>query len=293
MQHAAAHPCPLARAWPLLPPQVHPMRPGATVMSSFLFNIALILLATTAVIQFCAEAFAEYADGTDILKIFGNQVGAGGAARSVPRRALPASLPDGAELETALCRLAPSALLTRRCACRRPPRQLTYIRGIKYIYTENIFIYCWLGFIGESAPACRPRAAALCGSTAWAAQGWRGGLDLATPLTGLPCVPLRAGLTLIYLMIKGPDAWKRRKVRRWDGVGRGRCPRGGGQPQPAIACMLPRQPTKPACCCCLAGGGRVRNVSWRGRCTAGDWAPGPVPPRPHYVHFPGGGCCPL
>ena len=27
--------------------------------------------------------------------------------------------------------------------------QLTHIRGIKYIYTENIFIYCWLGFIGE------------------------------------------------------------------------------------------------------------------------------------------------
>jgi hypothetical protein len=54
--------------------QVHPMRPGATIMSSFLFNIALILLATTATIQFCAVAFAMYADGTEILNIFGNQV---------------------------------------------------------------------------------------------------------------------------------------------------------------------------------------------------------------------------
>ncbi|GAB4820473.1 hypothetical protein N2152v2_007519 [Parachlorella kessleri] len=97
--------------------KVHPMRPGATIMSSFLFNIALILLATTATIQFCSVAFAQYADGTEILNIFGNQ--------------------------------------------------LTHIRGIKYLYTENIFIYCWLGFIG---------------------------------------------LTLIWLIIKGPDAWKRHKV---------------------------------------------------------------------------------
>jgi LMBR1 domain-containing protein 1 len=54
--------------------QVHPMRVGATIMSSFLFNIALILLATTAAVQFCAVAFAQYADGTQILSIFGNEV---------------------------------------------------------------------------------------------------------------------------------------------------------------------------------------------------------------------------
>lgn len=58
--------------------RVHPMRPGATVMSSFLFNVALILLATTATIQFCVAAFALYADGTAVLDIFGNQVGVGG-----------------------------------------------------------------------------------------------------------------------------------------------------------------------------------------------------------------------
>lgn len=76
--------------------RVHPMRPGATVMSSFLFNVALILLATTATIQFCVAAFALYADGTAVLDIFGNQ--------------------------------------------------LTSIQGLKYVYTENIFIYCFLGF---------------------------------------------------------------------------------------------------------------------------------------------------
>lgn len=76
------------------------MRPGATIMSSFLFNIALILIATTASIQFCATAFAQYADGTEILNIFGNQACLGWAAGgreatampAVPPRALPFAL---------------------------------------------------------------------------------------------------------------------------------------------------------------------------------------------------------
>lgn len=97
--------------------RVHPMRRGATVMSSFLFNVALILLATTATIQFCVSAFSLYADGTAVLDIFGSQ--------------------------------------------------LTSIQGIKYIYTENIFIYCFLGF---------------------------------------------AALTCIYVVVRGPDRWKRTKV---------------------------------------------------------------------------------
>lgn len=41
-------------------------------MSSFLFNVALILLATTACIQFCATAFSAYANNTTILDIYGN-----------------------------------------------------------------------------------------------------------------------------------------------------------------------------------------------------------------------------
>ncbi|KAL6775792.1 hypothetical protein ACKKBG_A18505 [Auxenochlorella protothecoides x Auxenochlorella symbiontica] len=54
--------------------RVHPMRRGATFMSSFLFNIALLLLASTAAVQFCSEAFALYAENSDILNIFGAQL---------------------------------------------------------------------------------------------------------------------------------------------------------------------------------------------------------------------------
>ena len=97
--------------------RVHPMRRGATIMSSFLFNVALILLATTASIQFCTAAFALYADGTAINDIFGNQ--------------------------------------------------LSSIKGLKYIYNENIFIYCLLGFMA---------------------------------------------LTLVFVLVIGPDRWKRRKL---------------------------------------------------------------------------------
>ena len=53
---------------------VHPMRRGATLMSSILFNVALVLVACLAVIQFCAQAFALYAYETAIYEIFTNQV---------------------------------------------------------------------------------------------------------------------------------------------------------------------------------------------------------------------------
>lgn len=51
--------------------RVHPIKRGATVMSSMLFNTALVLLATTATIQFCAQAFALYAGKSAIYNIFG------------------------------------------------------------------------------------------------------------------------------------------------------------------------------------------------------------------------------
>ena len=51
------------------------MKYGATLMSSFLFNVALVLLSTTAAIQFCAQAFSQYANETAIANIFGGQVG--------------------------------------------------------------------------------------------------------------------------------------------------------------------------------------------------------------------------
>lgn len=53
---------------------VHPMKVGATLMSSFLFNVALVLLATQAAIQFCAQAFELYANNAAIQKIWGGQV---------------------------------------------------------------------------------------------------------------------------------------------------------------------------------------------------------------------------
>ena len=47
---------------------------GGTLMSSMLFNVALMLLACLAVIQFCAQAFSLYAYNTAIYQIFTNQV---------------------------------------------------------------------------------------------------------------------------------------------------------------------------------------------------------------------------
>lgn len=50
---------------------VHPMRPHGTLMSSFLFNMALILLSTFAILQFSSTAYSEYANNTAIFEIFG------------------------------------------------------------------------------------------------------------------------------------------------------------------------------------------------------------------------------
>lgn len=61
---------------------LYPIRVGATLMSSFLVNTALILAMSCAVIQFCASAFSAYANSSMIFGIFGSQV----------RCACPASL---------------------------------------------------------------------------------------------------------------------------------------------------------------------------------------------------------
>jgi LMBR1 domain-containing protein 1 len=53
---------------------LYPIRVGATLMSSFLVNTALILAMACAVIQFCASAFSAYANATQIFDIFGSQV---------------------------------------------------------------------------------------------------------------------------------------------------------------------------------------------------------------------------
>ncbi|XP_074264533.1 LIMR family protein At5g01460 [Silene latifolia] len=51
---------------------IHPMKWGATLMNSFLFNVGLILLCSISVIQFCSSAFAYYAQATAAEEIFGH-----------------------------------------------------------------------------------------------------------------------------------------------------------------------------------------------------------------------------
>jgi LMBR1 domain-containing protein 1 len=53
---------------------IHPMKPGKTYMSSFMFNTALVLLCSMPVVQFCQEAFADYAAFANIRQIFGVQI---------------------------------------------------------------------------------------------------------------------------------------------------------------------------------------------------------------------------
>jgi len=103
--------------------RVHPVKQGATMTSSFLFNVALILLASTACIQFAASAFALYANGTAILQIYGSQ--------------------------------------------------LKSLEGLRYIYTKNIYIYTFLAI---------------------------------------------TLLTAVVILIRGPDAWKKKKVDDYYGT---------------------------------------------------------------------------
>lgn len=49
---------------------IYPMKAGATLMSSMLFNCAVVLVATPAVVSFCAVAFAGLAAGTAVSEIY-------------------------------------------------------------------------------------------------------------------------------------------------------------------------------------------------------------------------------
>ena len=53
---------------------IHPMILGRTYMSSFMFNIGLVLLCALPVVQFATTAFADYARYTTINQIFGVQI---------------------------------------------------------------------------------------------------------------------------------------------------------------------------------------------------------------------------
>ncbi|KAL3906153.1 MAG: hypothetical protein SGILL_009387 [Bacillariaceae sp.] len=54
--------------------QLHPMILGKTYMSSFLFNIGLILMCAMPVVQFSAQAFSDYARNSTINQIFNVQI---------------------------------------------------------------------------------------------------------------------------------------------------------------------------------------------------------------------------
>jgi len=53
---------------------LHPMKVNKTYMSSFMFNIGLVLLCALPVVQFCSLAFSDYARYTNSLQIMGTQV---------------------------------------------------------------------------------------------------------------------------------------------------------------------------------------------------------------------------
>lgn len=53
---------------------IHPMTPGRTYMSSFLFNTALVLLCSVPTVQFSTYAFAAYARNSTALQVFGTQI---------------------------------------------------------------------------------------------------------------------------------------------------------------------------------------------------------------------------
>jgi len=54
--------------------QIHPMKLNKTYMSSFMFNVGLILLCALPVVQFCVTAFSNYARYTNIAQVMGTQV---------------------------------------------------------------------------------------------------------------------------------------------------------------------------------------------------------------------------
>jgi len=54
--------------------EIHPMKLNKTYMSSFMFNVGLILLCALPVVQFCVAAFKYYARYTNISQVMGTQV---------------------------------------------------------------------------------------------------------------------------------------------------------------------------------------------------------------------------
>jgi LMBR1 domain-containing protein 1 len=54
--------------------QIHPMKVNKTYMSSFMFNVGLVLLCALPVVQFTVTAFPDYARYTHVVNVMGTQV---------------------------------------------------------------------------------------------------------------------------------------------------------------------------------------------------------------------------
>merc|ERR1712127_1070507 len=54
--------------------KLYPMEINGTMMNSFLFNTAIILLCSVPAVQFCVQAFPSYARYSDVDMMFGTQV---------------------------------------------------------------------------------------------------------------------------------------------------------------------------------------------------------------------------
>ena len=52
---------------------VHALEPHKTLLNSFMFNVQLVLLCVLPTVQFCTDAFSQYARNTDAEVIFGSQ----------------------------------------------------------------------------------------------------------------------------------------------------------------------------------------------------------------------------
>jgi hypothetical protein len=157
----------------LLIVSLYPIRVGATLMSSFLVNTALVLAMASAVIQFSASAFAAYAANTQIFDIFGSQARVWRMLHSphvqIHMRVMVAqtasknmslhSMAVNMSLHNLLrpfSGLWYCVTLPAHVGCPTTQKmhklsmQVMYLRGLRYIYQLNIFLYMMLGIMGIS-----------------------------------------------------------------------------------------------------------------------------------------------
>lgn len=145
--------------------KLYPVRPGATLTSSLLVNVALVLAMSGAVTQFCASAFASYAANTAVFEIFGNDVRRFGCLVAVVVVVLWCWVSRVCCVLRVRCVLRTAAGLRPTQHPNTPPqpsptftqmiihnhdRQVLYLRGLRYVYQFNVFLYMLLSIAGVS-----------------------------------------------------------------------------------------------------------------------------------------------